>query len=87
MHTLATAHGLQMPSGEYRMEQRADDPLARYQLTLPLQGRYESLRRFLAQLLRELPSAALDDVQIQREESGDGRLTARVRLSIYLRGA
>jgi hypothetical protein len=87
LQAAARRAGLTLPSGEYRLEPRAGEPLQRYAVVLPLQGSYAQLRQFIALALAELPHAALDDVEMRRESpAGDAQLTARVRLTLYLRG-
>ena len=86
LQAAARRAGLTLPSGEYRLEQRAGEPLQRYAVVLPLQGSYAQLRQFIDLALAELPHAALDDVEMRRESAGDARLAARVRLTLYLRG-
>jgi len=84
IHGIGTAAGVSLPSGEYRMERRAEDRLVRYRLSLPVTGSYPQIRAFVVDVLREVPAAALDDIQLRRDPAG-GRIEARVRLSLYLR--
>lgn len=86
IHGLGTAAGLSLPSGEYRMERRGDDPLVRYRVSLPVTGSYSQVRGFVVDVLREVPAAALDDIQLRRDPAG-GKLEARVRFSLYLRAS
>jgi Tfp pilus assembly protein PilO len=81
----ATANGLALPSGEYRVDRHAEQRLARYQITLPVNGSYAQMRGFIGEVLRDVPAASLDDVQFKRD-SGGSRLEARIRLSLYLNG-
>src|SRR4051812_28795773 len=85
IHRIGTSPGVSLPSGEYRMERRADDPLVRYRLSLPVTGTYPQIRAFVVDVLREEPAAALDDIQLRRDRTG--RIEARVRFSLFLRPA
>lgn len=86
IHDLGTAAGLSLPSGEYRMERRGDDPLVRYRVSLPVTGSYAQVRGFVVDVLREVPAAALDDIQLRRDPATN-KLEARVRFSLYLRAS
>lgn len=79
----AEAQQLVLSAGEYRLERLPGQPLARYQMTLPVRGSYRQVRGFLAEVLRNVPAAALDDLQFKRGGDGD-LLEAKVRLSLYL---
>lgn len=82
----AIRSGLSLQSGEYRMEQRPEDALRRYRVILPVQGRYAQLRAFIDQVLVDLPSAALDEVEMRRDASAGADVQARVHLTLYLQG-
>lgn len=79
----AEAQQLVLAAGEYRLERVPGQRLARYQMTLPVRGSYRQVRGFLAEVLRTVPAAALDDVQFKRDGGGE-QLEAKVRLSLYL---
>ena len=46
----------------------------------------EKLRAFLADVLKKIPAAAVDDVVIRRETVASPQLDAKVRLFVYLGG-
>jgi Tfp pilus assembly protein PilO len=81
----AQRNGLQLQSGEYKLERHADQPLIRYQMLLPVAGSYPQIRGFLADVLETLPAASIDDIALQRDDPSQPVLHARVRLSLYLR--
>ena len=80
----ATRHGIELVSGQYRLERRPGERLARYQMMLPVSGSYAQIRGFMAQVLHDVPAAAIDDVQLRRDEGPGGRQTAGIRLSLHL---
>jgi hypothetical protein len=65
--------------------------LSRLQVSLPVTGTYPQLRRFIGQVLNQLPYAALDSLQIDRQAVGfvvvDGMQTVQtvMHLSLYFR--
>jgi len=81
----ASDHGLQLNDGLYTVTREAQGQLVCFQVTLPLQGSYPQVRRFLAMLLKEEPGLALLDVQFHRAKISDAGLDAVVRLSYYMR--
>jgi hypothetical protein len=82
IYKIGRANGLVLPSGDYRLEAKADDRVLRYRVTLPVTGSYPQVRDFVLEVLRDVPSAALDDIQLRRDAGGT-RLEARIRLSLF----
>jgi hypothetical protein len=87
IHKIAQAKGVQLASGEYRLEDAASPRLRRYQMTLPVQGTYAQIRGFVGEVLEQVPAAALEEVSLKRANVGAERVEARVRLTLYLGGA
>ncbi|MEI6299816.1 MAG: hypothetical protein WCR74_00095 [Betaproteobacteria bacterium] len=84
IHKMATAEGLALETGEYRMARDGELGMSRYQITLPLKGGYPQVRRFIAKVLDEIPAATLDEVSMKRESVGAGGVETRVRFTLYL---
>lgn len=80
----AAASGIALLSGEYRMERKTDDRLLRYRVVLPVQGSYSQLRSFVDRVLVDVPTAALDEVEMRRESSPGAPIQARLRFTLYL---
>jgi hypothetical protein len=80
----ANSNGLQLEKGEYRLSQERGFPLARYQVTLPLQGSYSEVRGFVNAVLDAVPASALEDLALKREEVGEPLVEARVRFVLFL---
>jgi hypothetical protein len=87
IHRIAQAKGVQLASGEYRLERAASPRLQRYQMTLPVQGTYAQIRGFVGEVLEQVPAAVLEEVSLKRENVGTERVEARVRLTLYLGSA
>lgn len=83
IYQAGTNNGMALPTGEYRLERLADDRLLRYRVNLPITGSYPQIRAFVLEVLRTVPAAALDDLQLRRD-AGGGQIEARVRFSLYL---
>jgi hypothetical protein len=84
LHNAASAQGIALDQGEYRLSKDRDGGLLRYQIALPVHGAYPSIRKFVARALRELPSAALDQISFERAKIGENYIDAQVRLTLYL---
>ena len=87
IHAIAQAKGVQLQSGEYRLERAASPRLRRYQMTLPVQGTYAQIRGFVGEVLEQVPAAVLEEVSLKRENVETQRVEARVRLTLYLGSA
>lgn len=84
LQRIAAHHRLALPKGEYRLVTQVPGRLKRYQITLPIAGPYPDVRRFLAQVLDELPTAALEQVVFERKRIGEHAIEAQVSLTLYL---
>lgn len=84
IYQAAGRHGLDLPHGEYRVKRERTGGLLRYQVILPVHGTYTQVRDFLAEVLKQIPFAALDHVSFERETIGQTRVEARISLTLYL---
>jgi hypothetical protein len=80
----AKGNGLSLDRGEYRLSQERGFPLARYQVTLPVQGTYGEVRGFVNAVLDSVPAAALEELALKREEVGLPLVEARVRFVLFV---
>ena len=80
----AASTGIALQQGQYRMIAAKGDKLGRYQITLPAKGTYPQLRKFIAQLLTDLPTIALDSIHLQRQKVGDPQLDAQIKLTLFM---
>lgn len=87
INAAAKANGIVLRTGEYRLERRGEQKLSRYQITLPVVGSYTQVRGFIAGVLAEVPAAAIDEIQMRRDNIASATLEVRVRISLYLRNA
>lgn len=85
IHAAAAANNITLRSGEYKLERNNDQRLARYVVTLPIAGSYSQVRRFVSQVLADVPAASIDEIQMRRESIAATTLEVKVRLSLYLR--
>jgi hypothetical protein len=84
---LASRNGLSLNEGEYQATRDNAGRLMRFQMVLPVKGEYRQIRRFLAALPAEIPSAALETIQFSRRNVADSTVEARIKLALYLEQA
>ena len=83
---------MSLPSGDYKLNKlKAVSPshpqvLAQYEVVLPILGSYQKIRAFIADVLTELPSVAIADVQMRRESTLAPMLDVRLVLVLFVRG-
>lgn len=80
----ARANGLVLLQGEYRVAEDQSGRLRRFQMMLPVKADYPRIRRFLATLAADVPTAALEHIQFERQKIGDLQVDATIKLALYL---
>lgn len=83
IHKLARGQKLEVLQGNYRLSSGADR-LARYEISLPLRGTYPQIRAFVAEVLNDVPSAALEQISFEKQKIGDPAVEAQLRLVLFL---
>lgn len=81
LNALAEQHGVQIERASYQLS--AKDGLQRLEITLPIKAGYPALRAYLRAVLAQAEPPTLDDLILQRQNSGDTQVEANVRLSSY----
>jgi hypothetical protein len=81
---LLEREGVVADRAEYTTEDQ-EPGLARLRITVPVEGRYADLRALIAAVLNGLPHAALDGLQLERQEGDASRLSGTLRLSLFFR--
>lgn len=85
IHQAAAANGVKLAHGEYRLAHDTGTPLLRYQITLPARASYPQLRAWLSDVMNAVPTAALDEINFQRDDVGSPSVESRMRLTLFLR--
>lgn len=84
LHEEALANDVTLDQGEYRLVRNEGDKLVHYGVVLPIKGDYLHIRKFLSQLLADIPYVALDSVEFQRQKITDATLEAQVKMTFFL---
>lgn len=80
----ATAQGIALQRGEYRVAEDKPGKLRRFQMLLPVKAEYPRIRRFLANVAAEVPTVALEHIEFERQKIGDPQVEATIKLALYL---
>ena len=87
---IALKQRLTLNRGDYKLTQikslqSNQATLSRYEIVLPVTGQYVQIRKFIAQVLHELPALALSDLQLKRESAQSPSVEARLMFVILLK--
>ncbi len=80
----ARSSGLGWPAADYRIIEATPDRMATLEVRCTLKGPYPNLRRFLAQVLNNLPGATIRELQMSRPSSEAHDVDARLVLQVFL---
>lgn len=81
---IAQKHGVELSSSEYRLVNDNDARLARYEMILPVKGKYSQVRAFMAAALEAVPAMAISAIAIKRENVTSEKLEVRLEVNLYL---
>lgn len=84
IYRAAAAERLKLDQANYKSIQRSSEKMSRYQITLPIRGRYSSVHKFLVRVLKDVPNASLDQVLFERRKIGDSFVNANVVIVLHL---
>ena len=87
LHAVTEQRQLLMGRIDYKLSRVSGTPLQRYGISYGLVTDYPALRVYLAELLRTLPNAALEGIELQRYSDNVHRLEAKIELGLYFRDA
>lgn len=77
--------GLGLERADYAQASAGGSDVTRLSATLPLTGSYAAVRRYVAEVLNELPHSALESLQIERPNAKSTQLQATARLVLFYR--
>lgn len=80
----AARAGIQLDASHYRVTENKDGRLTRYEITLPVSGSYVQVRTFVAFVMTDTPSLALDSLVIRKDKIDDDAVKAEIKMSLYL---
>lgn len=77
---------LTLNRGDYKLSQTKQGQLLRYEIVLPVVGKYAEIRQLIVELLHKLPALAVSELQIKRENSLSPTVEARLVFVLFLQG-
>jgi Tfp pilus assembly protein PilO len=83
---IAIKQHLFLNRGDYKFTQTKQGQLLRYEIVLPLIGKYTQVHQFVEEVLQEIPALALIDLQIKRENSLSPTVEAKLVFVLFLKG-
>ncbi len=84
IYASAREESIQLKQGKYNYTIGKNGRIGEYQVNFPMKGSYVQIRRFIAKVLNEIPSAALEDISFKREAISETELNARISFTIYM---
>ncbi|SEQ99830.1 hypothetical protein SAMN05421690_100557 [Nitrosomonas sp. Nm51] len=81
---VARKQGLEINSGDFRLTFERDWRLSRYDITMPVTGRYAQIRAFMADALEAVPAMAITGFSIKRDNIQSAQLEVRFEMRLYL---
>ena len=84
IYGIAARRGLQLSSGQYKASIDPSGAYSIYEIRLPVDGTYPSLRGFCEDVLLALPNATLDSLSFKRDSAGSPTLQANTQFTLYL---
>jgi len=84
IYAAAASESLNIDQADYKVSRTGLEKMSRYQITLPLRGRYSRIHKFLIKVLKDVPSASLEHVLFERKKIGDSSVNATVIFALHL---
>jgi hypothetical protein len=84
LYDAAAQQNLSLDQGDYQFTQDKDSNLIRCEILLPIKGDYVQIRKFIARVLTDVPSLALDTIVFNRQKITDTTVDAQLGFTLYL---
>ncbi len=81
---IAKKNGVEMNSSDYRLIHENNARLTRYEMILPIRGKYPQIRSFIADSLQDIPALAIAGMAIKRENVQTEQLDVRLEINLFL---
>ncbi len=81
---IAEKQGVEINSSDFRLTFERDWRLSRYDIVLPVRGRYAQIRAFMADALEAVPAMAITGFAIKRDDVQSTQLEVRLEMSLFL---
>lgn len=85
IYRAADKQAVQLIEGDYKIVPVKGDKLLGYQISLPVRGTYAQIRKFILQVLNDVPTISLDELNFKREAIAEAEVEAKIKLTLYMR--
>jgi hypothetical protein len=85
IYNAAAMHSIRLDQGEYKLVTNTTLKLLEYKISLPVNGSYVQVKKFVAQVLNEVPTIALEELNFKREGVNTTEIKAMIVMTIYVR--
>lgn len=84
LFAIANKNGLSLNQADYKSMAEKNSGTIAYQIQLPVNGTYVSIRQFCEEVLLAIPFASLDEMSFKREAIANNTVEAKLRFTLYL---
>lgn len=81
----ARDNNLKVPEGDYSAEPAKDGRLSKYTFTLPVEGKYSDVKRFIYELETSDMPIAIDELTLTKGKEESRQLSLNIRISVLYR--
>lgn len=81
---IARQQGVEINSSDFRLSIEKGERLSRYEMILPIRGRYPQVRAFMADALEVVPAMAIVGIAFKRENIQSAQIEVRLEMNLYL---
>lgn len=81
---VAQRQNVEINSSDFKLTFERDWRLSRYEIIMPVRGRYSQIRGFMAEALEAVPNMAITGFTIKRDNVQSTQLDMRLEISLYL---
>lgn len=74
-----------LEQGKFKQTTEQGVSFSQYQIEFPVTGGYPEIRKFVNQVLLDIPTIALDSISFSRGDTKNPELDAKVRFTLYLK--
>jgi hypothetical protein len=85
IYNAADEQGVTLERGDYQLVSERDSKLLRYDISLPIKGGYLPVRKFVTQILKDVPSASLLGIVFTRDRISDPLLDVQLKFALYVK--
>lgn len=73
--------------GQFKQVQVDGARFSQYKIVLPATGSYTGIRTFVNQVLRDVPTIALDSLSFNREDATSQEVETKIRFTLYMKAS